>query len=203
LNEAVRPTSRKPTSPKNVVEKLEPYRRKRAASRTPEPFGQQTDAPPRLFVVQKHAARKLHYDFRLELGGVLVSWAVPKGPSLDPAEKRLAMHVEDHPVEYADFEGIIPKDNYGAGEVIVWDRGVWIPLEDPEAGMKKGKLLFELKGYKLRGVWTLVRTKRSPKEWLLIKKPDAYADASARPPEESILSGLTLDDLRNGHARSL
>jgi len=200
----VPPTSRKPTSPKNVVEKLEPYRRKRAASRTPEPFGQQTDAPPRLFVVQKHAARKLHYDFRLEMGGVLVSWAVPKGPSLDPAEKRLAVHVEDHPVEYAEFEGIIPQGNYGAGAVIVWDKGLLIPLDEPEEGMEKGKLLFELRGYKLRGVWTLVRTKRPAgsrgplKDWLLIKKPDAYAASGAQLPEESVLSGLTLEELRDG-----
>src|SRR5437867_693851 len=147
---------RSPTGPPS--KDLEAYRAKRAAGRTPEPFGGAAASRPRLFVVQKHAARALHYDFRLELGGVLVSWAVPKGPSLDPAEKRLAMHVEDHPVEYADFEGIIPKDNYGAGEVIVWDRGVWTPLEDPGEGMQKGKLLFELKGYKLRGGWTLVRT---------------------------------------------
>ncbi len=201
---AVPPTSHKPTSPENVVEKLEPYRRKRAASRTPEPFGRQTDAPPRLFVVQKHAARKLHYDFRLEMGGVLVSWAVPKGPSLDPAEKRLAVHVEDHPVEYAEFEGIIPQGNYGAGAVIVWDRGLWIPLDEPEEGMEKGKLLFELRGYKLRGVWTLVRTKRPAgsrgplKDWLLIKKPDAYAASGAQLPEESVLSGLTLEELRDG-----
>jgi bifunctional non-homologous end joining protein LigD len=197
--------------------KLGRYRAKRSADRTPEPFGGDTVAAPevaaawarpRLFCVQKHAARRLHYDFRLELGGVLLSWAIPKGPSADPAEKRLAVEVEDHPVEYADFEGIIPEGNYGAGAVIVWDKGVYVPLEDPEAGMKKGKLLFELRGYKLRGLWHLFRTKRSQqsnqKEWLLIKKPDAWSGsrgASALTPE-SIYSGLTLDELRDGTKRA-
>src|SRR5262245_20660150 len=133
---------------------LDEYRRKRSAGRTPEPFGAESAASESkaggAFVVQKHGARRLHYDFRLDMGGVLVSWAIPKGPSLDPAVKRLAVQVEDHPVEYADFEGIIPAGNYGAGAVIVWDRGAWIPIEDPSDGLKKGKLLFELSGYKLR-----------------------------------------------------
>jgi bifunctional non-homologous end joining protein LigD len=152
-----------------------------------------------LFVVQLHAARRLHYDFRLEWDGTLKSWAVPKGPSLDPSEKRLAMKVEDHPVEYADFEGIIPPGNYGAGAVIVWDKGSWIPHLDPTEGLRQGKLLFELRGYKLRGLWTLVRTQRDPKEWLLIKKPDGWAGPNARPPaEESILSTLTVAQLRDG-----
>lgn len=147
-----------------------------------------------MFVVQKHAARRLHYDFRLQLGGTLRSWAVPKGPCLDPATKRLAIEVEDHPIDYADFEGVIAEGNYGAGPVIVWDRGQWIAVEDPKSGLEKGKLLFELKGYKLRGIWTLVRTKPNPKQWLLIKKPDAYA--LAEPPqfdERSVLSGLTVE----------
>lgn len=183
---------------------LEAYRAKRSADRTPEPFGQAGPAAPRLFVVQKHAARRLHWDFRLELGGTLKSWAVPRGPSLDPAEKRLAVQVEDHPLEYADFEGVIPKGNYGAGPVIVWDRGRWIPLDDPEEGLRKGKLLFELYGYKLRGVWTLVRTKGSEKDWLLIKKPDAFARPKAGDayPQESVLSGLSLDEVLRGHDRA-
>ncbi len=138
----------------------------------------------------------------MELGGVLLSWAVPKGPSLDPAEKRLAVAVEDHPLEYASFEGRIPEGNYGAGAVIVWDRGTWTPLEDPREGLRKGKLLFELRGYKLRGAWTLVRTKSSGgKDWLLIKKPDAFANPSAAPPEQSIHSGLTVEELRDRVSR--
>jgi bifunctional non-homologous end joining protein LigD len=179
---------------------LDEYRRKRAANKTPEPFGG-TELPASMgastFVVQKHAARRLHYDFRLELGGVLLSWAVPKGPSLDPAVKRLAVQVEDHPVEYADFEGIIPAGNYGAGAVIVWDRGAWNPLEDPIAGLKKGHLVFELSGYKLHGVWMLLRTQGSDKEWLLIKKPDRWAMAEGQRllPSQSVLSGLELEEI--------
>jgi bifunctional non-homologous end joining protein LigD len=193
---------------------LEAYRAKRAASQTPEPFGGLglPDDPdwtkPRMFVVQKHAARRLHYDFRLEWKGTLVSWAIPQGPSTDISEKRLAMMVEDHPVEYADFEGVIPKGNYGAGEVIVWDKGVWLPLEEPDAGFEKGKLLFELRGYKLHGRFTLVRTKRQgqaeSKEWLLIKKPDAYAgaDGARYLTPESIYSGLTLEEIQEGSKRA-
>ncbi len=187
---------------------LEKYREKRSADSTPEPFGRGGENRPHLFVVQKHAATRLHYDFRLEWGGVLKSWAVPHGPSPDPAEKRLAMEVEDHPVEYADFEGIIPEGNYGAGEVIVWDQGRWTPLADPDEGMRKGKLLFELSGYKLRGKWTLVRMKTkgktTGKEWLLIKERDGWArrGAEAVYPEESIFSGLTLADLASGSSRA-
>jgi bifunctional non-homologous end joining protein LigD len=193
---------------------LEAYRSKRDASQTPEPFGGLglPDDPdwtkPRLFVVQKHAARRLHYDFRLEWRGTLISWAIPQGPSTDVAEKRLAVMVEDHPVEYADFEGVIPKGNYGAGEVIVWDKGVWLPLEDPDAGFKKGKLLFELRGFKLHGRFTLVRTKRQgqaeSKEWLLIKKPDAYAgpEGARYLTPESIYSGLTLEEIQEGSKRA-
>ena len=143
-------------------------------------------------------ARRLHYDFRLELDGVLVSWAVPKGPSLDAAEKRFAVEVEDHPVEYADFEGVIPEGNYGAGAVIVWDRGVWIPTTDPVAGLRDGKLLFELRGYKLRGpagTWSApsARPRRIPPEWLLMKKADGWA----RPPRVRARRGL---DLLRAHA---
>jgi bifunctional non-homologous end joining protein LigD len=108
-------------------------------------------------VVHKHAATRLHWDLRIEMEGVLRSWAVPKGPSFDTNDKRLAVRVEDHPLEYGDFEGIIPEGNYGAGGIIVWDRGEWVPLEPWKEGLEKGKLLFELKGYKLRGRWTLVK----------------------------------------------
>ena len=180
---------------------LKTYRAKRSADRTPEPSG--TLAPAkgagRRFIVHQHAATRLHFDLRLEMDGVLKSWAVPKGPSRNPADKRLAVHVEDHPIEYGEFEGIIPEGNYGAGAVIVWDRGVWVPLEDPAEGLKKGKLLFELRGYKLRGVWTLVKIKKGVKEWLLIKERDAYVSANGDAfPPGSVLSGLTVEELRDG-----
>jgi len=149
-----------------------------------------------------HAARRLHWDLRLEMDGVLRSWAVPKGPSPNRADKRLAVHVEDHPLEYGDFEGIIPEGNYGAGAVIVWDRGRWVPLEDPHDGMQKGKLLFELHGYKLRGKWTLVKLKKGEKEWLLIKEKDGYAATDGALPPESVLSGLTVEELKAGKDRA-
>jgi len=184
-----------------MVDRLEAYRAKRSASATPEPFGD-TGAPPpagtgRRFVVQMHAARRLHYDFRLEWNGVLLSWAVPRGPSPNPQDKRLAVHTEDHPLDYADFEGFIPDGSYGAGAVIVWDRGTWIPLADLDEGMEKGKLLFELRGYKLRGTWTLVRTKE---DWLLIKERDAFASEESTEdyPPDSIYSGLTVQELKEG-----
>ncbi|MDP9177178.1 MAG: DNA ligase D [Gemmatimonadota bacterium] len=155
--------------------------------------------PGNLFVVHKHAARQLHFDLRLEMDGVLRSWAVPKGPSYDTADKRLAVKVEDHPLEYGDFEGVIPEGNYGAGGVIVWDRGEWVPLEDWRTGLEKGKLLFELKGYKLHGKWTLVKIKKSEKDWLLIKERDAHAKQPGDQfPEESVLSGLTVDEVKAG-----
>ena len=184
---------------------LERYRRKRSAGRTPEPFG--SGAPnkppwgrgPLIFVVQKHAARRLHYDVRLQMGNVLQSWAVPHGPSLKPGDKRLAVQVETHPIDYADFEGIIPDGNYGAGAVIVWDRGVWRPLVDPDEGFEKGDLKFELYGYKLRGEFALVRTPRAgsgeKSHWLLIKKRDGFSDPDEPPSEKSILSGLTIDEI--------
>ena len=189
---------------------LDAYRRKRSSEATPEPMGSRTTAAGGRFVVQKHAARRVHFDLRLELEGTLKSWAVPRGPSLDPDVKRLAVATEDHPLEYADFEGSIPAGNYGAGAMIVWDSGRWVPLEDPVAGMESGKLLFELHGYKLRGVWTLFRTagrRRSSdgSQWLLMKKPDAAArpseesgDAEDELPPESVLSGLTVEELRDG-----
>ena len=180
---------------------LEAYRAKRSLERTPEPAGvvARESGAGRLFVVHQHAARRLHFDLRLEMEGVLRSWAVPKGPSYDTAEKRLAVHVEDHPLEYGDFEGMIPAGNYGAGAVIVWDRGEWLPVGDPLAGIAEGKLLFELKGYKLHGMWTLVKLKKSEKDWLLIKERDGWAskDGGELPPE-SVLSGLTVEELGAG-----
>ena len=177
-------------------QKLETYRAKRNADRTPEPFSSGRPSSQR-FVVQLHAARARHYDFRLELGGVLKSWAVPKGPSPNPKDKRLAVHVEDHPLEYVGFEGLIPQGNYGAGAVIVWDRGRWIPLKDPDEGLANGKLLFELRGYKLRGKWTLVKTKRGEKDWLLIKERDQQVEEAGTEcyPPDSILSGRTVEQV--------
>ncbi len=180
---------------------LSSYRAKRSPDRTPEPFGPVSPVPGNLFVVHKHAARNLHFDLRLEMDGVLRSWAVPKGPSYDQAEKRLAVKVEDHPLEYGDFEGVIPAGNYGAGGVIVWDRGEWVPLEPWREGMEKGKLLFELKGYKLHGKWTLVKIKKSERDWLLIKERDAWMTAPGEAdafPEESVLSGLTVEEVKLG-----
>jgi bifunctional non-homologous end joining protein LigD len=184
------------------VGNLESYRAKRKADRTPEPFGAALTGGQR-FVVQQHAARRTHYDFRLEFEGVLKSWAVPKGPSPNPADKRLAVHVEDHPVDYVNFEGIIPPDNYGAGAVIVWDRGKWVALNDIAAGFDKGKLLFELQGHKLRGKWTLVKTKRGKNEWLLIKERDAYATDKGTEdyPHDSVLSGRTVEQVAAGDPR--
>ena len=181
-----------------TTDRLGDYRRKRSAHSTTEPFGTGSSGRSRLFVVQKHWARQKHFDLRLEMGGVLLSWAVPKGPSPDPEDKRLAMQVEDHPVEYADFEGIIPEGNYGAGAVIVFDRGRWVAVEDPEEGLRKGKLLFDLWGHKLRGRWTLFRTKASSTSWILMKKPDAFAGCAEELGQESILSGLTVEQLKEG-----
>jgi bifunctional non-homologous end joining protein LigD len=184
---------------------LDEYRRKRSADRTPEPMGAGA-ARPGVFVVQKHSATRMHYDLRLEWDGVLKSWAVPRGPHPDPAEKRLAMQTEDHPVEYADFEGVIPDGEYGAGPMIVWDRGLWRPVGDPREGVKTGKLLFELKGFKLKGMWTLVRIKgETGREWLLIKETgDGHVRRGVREPYEdsSILSGLAVEDLRERGKRA-
>ena len=184
-------------------DRLDAYRAKRSLERTPEPAGTiGGDGTGGLFVVHQHAARRLHFDLRLEMEGVLRSWAVPRGPSYDTAEKRLAVHVEDHPLEYGDFEGIIPAGNYGAGAVIVWDRGEWLPQGDPLEGLEKGKLLFELRGYKLHGMWTLVKLKKSEKDWLLIKERDGWAtkDPEELPPQ-SVLSGLTVEELGEGGDR--
>ena len=169
---------------------LEKYKEKRNFKESPEPAGDTklaaerarkiTGQKPRFFCVQKHLASHLHYDVRLEHEGVLLSWAVPKGPSLDPKTKRLAMHVEDHPIEYGEFEGVIPS-GYGAGIVMLWDQGTWTPeVEDVDAALKKGDLKFTLDGYKLKGSWVLVRTKGAwagggDRSWLLIKHRDDWA----------------------------
>jgi bifunctional non-homologous end joining protein LigD len=178
-------------------EKLAAYRHKRDFSRTPEPSGdQQPDGDQRRFVVQRHRARRLHYDFRLEIGGVLVSWAVPRGLTLDPKVRRAAFHVEDHPMEYFDFEGVIPKGEYGGGDVIVWDVGTWTLDKGSVDG---GELHFDLYGEKLRGRFVLVRTKPGPKEeWLLLHKKDDYAVAGWNPEDypRSVLSGRTNDDVK-------
>ncbi len=167
---------------------LEEYRAKRDFTQTPEPAGQRRPVPrpgERFFCVQKHLASHLHYDVRLEHNGVLLSWAVPKGPSLDPQDKRLAMHVEDHPLEYGMFEGVIPE-GYGAGIVMLWDYGTWTPeVDDVDAALKKGDLKFTLDGFKLKGSWVLVRTRgyggrggtTNSKSWLLIKHRDEWSGA--------------------------
>ena len=193
---------------------LDEYNRKRDFAATPEPGGEAKPTGKRgqrhalQYCIQKHDATRLHYDFRLELDGTLKSWAVPKGPSLDPKSRRLAVHVEDHPLDYATFEGTIPAGHYGAGDVIVWDRGVWIPQGDPEEGYRKGKLKFALEGEKLSGTWNLVRTRMEggKEQWFLIKSNDE----SARPESEydivreqpdSVLSDRTLIPRKRGKAK--
>jgi bifunctional non-homologous end joining protein LigD len=155
---------------------LRDYAKKRNFQKTAEPRGSRARKTHSElhFVIQKHAARRLHYDFRLELDGTLKSWAVPKGPSLDPEQKRLAVQVEDHPVEYQTFEGTIPQGEYGGGSVMLWDRGTWRPLNSPREGLRKGSLIFDLEGERLHGRWHLVRTK-DEKNWLLIKGKDQFA----------------------------
>lgn len=162
---------------------LHAYQSKRDFALTPEPAeGGQSVAGRLCFVVQKHWARNLHYDFRLEIDGTLKSWAVPKGPSFDPSVKRMAVQVEDHPLAYADFEGTVPARQYGAGKFIVWDAGTWLPLQDAQQGVRDGNLKFELHGHKLHGRWALVRMKGKGEKqaaWLLIKEKDSFARASA------------------------
>jgi bifunctional non-homologous end joining protein LigD len=186
---------------------LREYWKKRDFSITPEPKGEEkpNEGPDLSFVIQKHAASHLHYDFRLELGGVLKSWSIPKGPSLDPTVKRLAMHTEDHPIDYGDFEGIIPKGQYGGGTVLLWDQGRWIPKENPTKGYHAGKLKFALEGGKLRGGFTLVKARGYGRDdddraWFLIKENDdearpasEYSIVDARP--ESVTTGRSLDEI--------
>lgn len=190
---------------------LEPYRRKRDFRRTPEPAGTAASggrddgaSGGRRFVVQRHRARRLHYDFRLQIDGVLVSWAVPKGPTLDPAIRRLAVHVEDHPIEYEFFEGVIPQGEYGGGDVIVWDRGTWQPhgTDDPGQAVRSGELHLDMDGERLKGRFALVRSVRvdagGQEQWLMVHKHDAFAadgwDAEAFP--TSVLSGRTNDEVK-------
>jgi bifunctional non-homologous end joining protein LigD len=187
---------------------LKKYREKRNFQLSPEPKGisksrkEEASQPERIFVIQKHRATSLHYDFRLEHKGTLLSWAVPKGPSLDPSVKRLAMQVEDHPLEYAEFEGVIPKGEYGGGTVMVWDAGTWSPEQsDVDGALQKGDLKFTLHGKKLHGSWVLVRTRgfggSSKPSWLLIKHRDKYAsdvDITVTKPKSAV-SGRLLADI--------
>ena len=191
---------------------LTKYNEKRNFAVTPEPSGKgaakQGGADKGIYVVQKHRATALHYDFRLEFGGTLLSWAVPKGPSLDPSVKRLAMQVEDHPIDYADFEGVIPEGEYGGGTVMVWDTGTWAPESqsaDVAAALEKSDLKFLLHGKKLHGSWVLVRTRgfgsSSGKSWLLIKHRDEFAsteDIVATEPKSAVSKRLLADIARDG-----
>jgi len=194
----------KPSQRARTEPALTRYRAKRDFAATSEPEGAPALQPGERFVVHKHAARRLHYDLRLELGGTHKCWAVTKGSSLDPRVRRLAVHVEDHPFEYADFEGTIPEDTYGAVGMIVWDRGAWVPMGDADEGYRTGQLKFRLVGDKLRGGWTLVQLKSGKdadgKNWLFIKERDTYA----RPEAEgdilgeaplSVLSGRAVEEL--------
>jgi len=196
--------TKRPPAPK-PKQSLAEYRRKRDFEITPEPAGEsQADSKDRLlYVIQKHDASHLHYDFRLEWRGVLLSWAIPKGPSLDPTVKRLAAQVEDHPIEYGSFEGVIPEGEYGGGTVMLWDRGAWKPeVPDVDAALRKGELKFTLFGKKLRGSWVLVRTKfgsAAKPQWLLIKHRDQYAsteDVEARLPRSAASKRLMADIAR-------
>jgi bifunctional non-homologous end joining protein LigD len=179
---------------------LEAYKKKRDFKKSPEPPGEKRPSGGFSYCIQKHAASRLHYDFRLEWEGVLLSWAIPKGPSFDPREKRFAARVEDHPVEYGGFEGVIPQGEYGGGTVVLWDRGTWAPVIDPKLSLKRGELKFLLHGEKLAGKWALVRLKDDPKAWLLIKDRDEHARSqeefdvvSARP--ESVATGRGLAEV--------
>ncbi len=193
-------------------EKLATYRAKRDFSKTVEPSGEtaRTSSNRLRYVIQKHAASRLHYDFRLELDGVLKSWAITRGPSLDPHDKRLAVEVEDHPLDYGDFEGTIPKGQYGGGTVLLWDRGYWTPEEDsatPQAALKAGNLKFRLDGVRLHGSWVLVRMKHSRtggkrNNWLLIKHRDEFARPgdgdSILADDRSVASGRTMTEIAAG-----
>jgi bifunctional non-homologous end joining protein LigD len=193
-----------------VLRKLSTYRQKRDFEKTPEPSGKTAVAPSaqRRFVIQKHDATRLHYDLRLEFDGVFKSWAVTKGPSLDPHDKRLAVEVEDHPLDYGDFEGTIPEGQYGGGTVMLWDRGTW-ESEDPERGFQKGDLKFTLHGDKLHGSWVLVRMRHDRTggkrtNWLLIKHRDEYASESddILGEDKSVASGRAMAEIADGKGRA-
>ena len=186
---------------------LEIYRKKRQFGATPEPRGRKGPSGGHRYVIQKHAARRLHYDLRLELDGVMKSWAVTRGPSLNPDDKRLAVHVEDHPIEYNSFEGTIPEGEYGGGTVMIWDRGTWTPDGDPHRGYAKGHLVFDLNGEKLHGRWHLVRMHGRANDrhdnWLLIKGKDE----EARGPRDkdileeksrSVMTGRSIAEIASG-----
>jgi bifunctional non-homologous end joining protein LigD len=189
---------------------LKKYRAKRDFSKTAEPSGAARQAARKRghlkFIIQKHDASRLHYDFRLEHDGVMLSWACPKGPSYNPDDKRLAVHVEDHPLEYNTFEGTIPQGEYGGGTVMLWDRGTWTPHGDVDEGLRKGKLSFDLDGKRLHGGWALVRLRGRPGEtrdnWLLIKEKDEFATARGKPITEtevtSVASGRSMDEIAAG-----
>lgn len=216
--EASRPTPRTPglpncSMPSNSPQRqLTTYRAKRDFSKTAEPSGASSEETGGYsYVVQKHAATRLHYDLRLELGGVLKSWAVTKGPSLNPEDKRLAVHVEDHPLEYGSFEGTIPQGQYGGGTVMLWDEGSWEPIGNPVRSLAKGNLTFTLSGKRLKGRWHLVRMRRRPSDgkrenWLLIKGKDEYADSNGASAvekyTESVASRRTMEGIARGKGQA-
>lgn len=189
------------------------YKEKRDFKKTSEPKGGKSNADSLIFVIQKHAASRLHYDLRLQMEGVLKSWAVPKGPSTDPSVKRLAMMVEDHPYSYKDFEGLIPEGNYGAGTVIVWDQGTYQPIEEFKTKkeqekhllkqLKAGSLKVVFHGKKMKGEWALVHTKQSENSWLLIKHKDKYASsADITTKDKSVISGKTLAQIEKAMGKT-
>ncbi|MGM0365098.1 MAG: DNA polymerase ligase N-terminal domain-containing protein [Actinomycetota bacterium] len=187
------------------MDKLQNYKKKRDFSKTFEPPGEAKSSKNALiYVIQKHKAKTLHYDLRLEVSGVLKSWAVPKGPSTDPSQKKLALPTEDHPLDYAYFEGRIPEGQYGAGTVIVWDRGRYKNLKEnisPEQALEQGKFEVFIEGQKLKGAYVLLRTGKKDEQnprWLFIKMKDRYADARRNPTStepQSVISGMTIEDL--------
>jgi bifunctional non-homologous end joining protein LigD len=185
---------------------LEEYKRKRDFEKTPEPAPGPVKARKKAlsYLIQKHDATRLHYDFRLELDGVLLSWAVTKGPSVNPADKRLAVRTEDHPISYGTFEGTIPKGQYGGGTVMLWDKGAWEPQDDPRAGLKKGHLSFILHGERLKGGWDLIRMRGEGKRenWLLVKEKDEYASRASEDfldeLSSSVKSGRSMEQIAGG-----